>query len=101
MQYALTGEFIDAARAYEIGLINEVTDGPALEAANALAKQITENGPLAVRISKQIIQEQAEWSKSDMWTEQQALMRPVFTSQDAREGAAAFAEKRAPRWTGK
>lgn len=87
MQYALTGEFIDAARAYEIGLINEVTDGPALEAANALAKQI--------------IQEQAEWSKSDMWTEQQALMRPVFTSQDTREGAAAFAEKRAPRWTGK
>lgn len=101
MQYALTGEFIDAARAYEIGLINEVTDGSALEAANALAKQITENGPLAVRISKQIIQEQAEWSKSDMWTEQQDLMRPVFTSQDAREGAAAFAEKRAPRWTGK
>jgi enoyl-CoA hydratase/carnithine racemase len=100
MEYALTGDFIDAARAFDIGLINRVTEGAALDAAKVLAGRINENGPLAVRISKQIVQQQAEWSADDMWDEQTELMKPVFTSKDAREGAAAFAEKRKPEWTG-
>ncbi len=100
MEYALTGDFIDAARAFDIGLINRVTEGAALDAAKELAGRINENGPLAVRISKQIVQQQAEWSADDMWDEQTELMKPVFTSKDAREGAAAFAEKRKPEWTG-
>ncbi len=101
MEYALTGEFLSAERGYEIGLVNRLTDGPALDAAKELAATITENGPLAVQVSKQIIAEQAEWSNEEMWTKQGELMGPVFTSADSREGAAAFAEKRKPNWTGK
>lgn len=101
MEYALTGEFIDAARAYEIGLVNRVTDGAALDAAKELAAKINENGPLAVKVTKQIMLEQEGWSHEDMWAEQGKLMGPIFTSSDAREGAAAFAEKRKPNWTGR
>ena len=89
MEFALTGEFFGAERAYELGIINRVTDGPAVEAALELAAAIVANGPLAVKVSKQVIVESRSWPA------------PVFTSQDAREGAAAFAEKRAPNWTGK
>ena len=102
MELALTGEFIDAARAYELGLVNQtVPEGSALEAAKALAAKITANGPLAVRISKQIIEESRGWSRDERWQKQQALMQPIFTSEDAREGAAAFAEKRKPNWKGR
>ena len=101
MQYSLTGEFISAQRAYDIGLINLVAEGDALDAAMELARQINENGPLAVKVSKQIVASQAEWSKDEMWDEQQKLMAPIFGSEDAREGAAAFAEKRKPEWKGR
>ena len=102
MELALTGEFIDAARAYELGLVNRtVPEGTALDAAKALAAKITANGPLAVRISKQIIEESRGWSRDERWQKQQELMQPIFTSEDAREGAAAFAEKRKPNWKGR
>jgi enoyl-CoA hydratase len=101
MELALTGDFIDAARAYQIGLINEVTDGPALVAAKALAARIAANGPLAVRVSKQIIKESRSWPMHERFARQAELVAPVFTSADAREGAAAFAEKRKPNWTGR
>lgn len=100
MEYALTGDFIDARRAYEVGLINQITDGAALESAKELARRINQNGPLAVRISKQIVQSQSEWVESEMWDKQTELMKPIFTSNDAKEGATAFAEKRTPNWTG-
>lgn len=101
MELALTGDFIDAARAYELGLVNRLTDGPALDAALELAKAITANGPLAVKVSKQIIVDSQDWSKDEMWTEQAKLLPQVFMSEDAREGSLAFAEKRAPNWKGK
>lgn len=101
MELALTGEFIDAKRAYELGLINEVTDGAALDAAKALAAKIAANGPLAVRVSKQIIRESRGWAMEERYEKQAQLIAPVFVSEDAREGAAAFAEKRAPNWKGK
>jgi len=101
MELALTGDFIDAPRAYELGLINTVTDGPALEGAMALAAKIVANGPLAVRVSKQIVKESRGWPMDERYTNQGKLIAPVFVSNDAREGAAAFAEKRAPNWTGK
>ena len=101
MEMALTGDFIDAARAHEIGLINRVTDGAALDGALELAQAINANGPLAVRISKQIIEESRGWDRDERWDNQSKLTPQVFMSEDAREGAAAFAEKRAPNWKGK
>ncbi|MEP3422980.1 MAG: crotonase/enoyl-CoA hydratase family protein [Erythrobacter sp.] len=101
MELALTGDFIDAGRAYELGLINTVTDGSALEGAMALAAKIAANGPLAVRVSKQVMKESRAWAMADRYDNQAKLIAPVFVSEDAREGAAAFAEKRAPNWKGK
>jgi enoyl-CoA hydratase len=101
MELALTGDFIDAQRAYQIGLINQVTDGPALAAAKALAQRIAANGPLAVRVSKQVMKESRGWPMEERYERQGKLIAPVFTSHDAREGAAAFAEKRKPNWTGR
>lgn len=102
MELALTGDFISAQRAYEIGLVNEVVPaGTALEAAKALAGRIVANGPLAVAVSKQVILQSEGWSADEMWQKQQELVMPVFSSEDAIEGSVAFAEKRAPNWKGK
>ncbi|MGQ7829676.1 crotonase/enoyl-CoA hydratase family protein [Altererythrobacter sp. Z27] len=101
MELALTGDFIDAQRAYELGLLNRVVDGSALDAAIELAQKINENGPLAVRVSKQIIEESRGWGPDERWEKQAKLLPQVFMSEDAREGAAAFAEKRKPNWKGK
>jgi enoyl-CoA hydratase len=100
MELALTGNFIDAERALTLGLINRISEGPAIEGAMALAREITENGPAAVRVSKQIISESRGWPQGERWERQDALLPQVFKSPDAREGAAAFAEKRKPNWTG-
>ena len=101
MELALTGDFIDTTRAYGLGLVNRVTDGPALDAALELAKAITANGPIAVRVSKQIVLESRGWAPEDRWRNQAKLLPQVFMSVDAREGSLAFAEKRAPNWKGK
>jgi enoyl-CoA hydratase len=101
MELALTGDFIGADRAYELGLINHVTDGPALDGALELAAKIAANGPLAVRVSKAVMKESRGWPMEERYANQGKLIAPVFTSEDAREGATAFAEKRAPNWKGK
>jgi enoyl-CoA hydratase len=102
MELALTGDFIDADRAQSLGLINQVVAaGSALEAAKELAAKISANGPMAIRVSKQVIIESGDWSAAEMWEKQQSLVLPVLTSEDAIEGATAFAEKRAPNWKGK
>ena len=102
MELALTGDFISAQRAAELGLINHVVpSGTALQAAKELAARIAANGPLAVAKSKQVIAEQADWSSDEMFKKQNEIVMPVFSSADAIEGATAFAEKRAPNWTGK
>ncbi len=102
MELALTGDFISAARAAEIGLINHVVpSGTALDAAKELAAKIAANGPMAVAASKQVVAAQSDWSQSEMFKKQGEIVNPVFTSADAIEGATAFAEKRAPNWTGK
>ena len=102
MELALTGDFMDAERAASLGLINRIVPaGEALAGAMALAETIAANGPLAVKISKQVINEQQDWSADTMFEKQSALVMPVFGSADAIEGATAFAEKRAPNWTGR
>ena len=101
MELALTGDFIDAQRAYELGFINRIVEGPAIDGAMELAARIAENGPLALIASKAIVRDSHEWTEAEMWDKQAAYIAPVFTSSDAREGAAAFAEKRKPNWQGK
>lgn len=99
-ELALTGDFISAQRAYEMGFVNRVTDGAALDAALELAAKVAANGPMALIASKRIINERPDWSSADMWQKQTAISAPIMTSNDAREGAAAFAQKRKPNWTG-
>lgn len=99
MEIILTGDFIDAERAYAVGLVNRLADhGSALDEALALARTIAANGPLAVRASKTIIGQSADWSDAESFERQAPLVGSVFSSADAREGAQAFAEKRPPTW---
>lgn len=102
MELALTGDMLDAERAAALGLVNIVTEpGQALAEARRLAARIIANAPLSVAVSKRVIVEQRDWPLDEMFARQQALTGPVIASEDAREGAAAFAEKRAPNWKGR
>jgi enoyl-CoA hydratase len=102
MELALTGDPIGAERAADLGLVNRLTEpGGALEAARSLAATIVANGPLAVAATKRVLVEAPGWSPAEMWDRQAEISDPVFGSDDAREGAQAFAEKRAPVWRGR
>jgi enoyl-CoA hydratase len=102
MELALTGEFISAQRAYDLGLINRVVGaGSALEAALTLARTIAANGPLAVATSKRVIVESQDWPADGMFEKQEPFMQMIMQSKDSIEGAKAFAEKRAPNWQGR
>jgi enoyl-CoA hydratase len=102
MELALTGEPIEAERGYELGLVNRLTDpGGALEAALELAEVIAANGPLALQATKRILTESADWPDGEFFARQREIADPVMRSEDAREGATAFAEKRPPVWKGR
>ncbi len=101
MELALTGDPITAQRAYDLGMVNRLTDGPAIDGARELARTIAENGPLAVIASKGIIRDSWLWADADITDKQNGYIGHVFASEDAREGATAFAEKRKPNWQGK
>lgn len=102
MELALTGEPIGAERAHAIGIVNRLAEpGSALDTALELAAQITKNAPLALIASKQILQQSANWTEEEAWERQGEISGPVFVSEDAREGATAFAEKRDPVWRGR
>jgi len=101
LKHALTGESFGAAEAERWGLVNTLTaPGGALDAAIELAERIAANGPLAVRVTKQVVTQAPNWPAETLWDRQQELLDQVLASNDAREGAAAFAERRSPRWTG-
>jgi enoyl-CoA hydratase len=102
MELALTGEPIGAERAAEIGIVSRLTEpGEAVAGALELAALIARNGPLAIDATKRIVAAAADWPAGEAWERQGEIAGPVFTSEDAREGATAFAEKRAPVWRGR
>lgn len=101
VEWALTGAFVPASRAFEVGLVNRLTDpGGALDAALELAATIAANGPLAVRATKRILVSSRDWPAAEAFDRQREISEPVRSSEDAREGARAFAEKRRPQWRG-
>ena len=102
MELALTGDTITAQRAAELGVVNRLAEpGQALDAALELAAAISKNGPLALTASKEVLQKQRDWDESEFWAKQGEITGPVFGSEDAREGAIAFSEKRDPVWKGR
>lgn len=101
MELALSGDHYPASRLAELGLVNRLTaPGEALAAARELAAEIAVNAPLALAATKRVIVESADWQSSEQFAKQGEIINPVFMSKDAMEGAAAFAEKRRPEWSG-
>jgi enoyl-CoA hydratase len=102
MELALTGDPLPAERFHELGVVNRLVDpGAAVDVALELAATLAKNGPLALIASKRILQEQFDWSSAEMWQRQGEISGPVFASEDAKEGAAAFKEKRPAVWRGR
>lgn len=99
MQMALTGGEISATRLHELGLVNMLTaPGEALSAALTLAAEVAANSPAAVQVTKQVMRTAPSWTPDEQWERQQVMVEPVWSSDDAQEGAKAFAEKRPPRF---
>jgi enoyl-CoA hydratase len=102
MELALTGDLIPAERAYEHGLLARLTEpGEALSEATALAERIAANSPMGVRWSKDMVRQMQGRTEAEFFAYQAPHLRRVLDSEDGREGATAFAEKRAPVWTGR
>ncbi|MGB9113612.1 MAG: crotonase/enoyl-CoA hydratase family protein [Acidimicrobiales bacterium] len=101
-ELAFTGETIDAERAERLGLVNRVVErGRALETAIEIGQRIAQNAPLALRASKQLLRRSLETSEGELWELNAKLAAEVLSSEDAAEGAAAFNEKRVPKWSGR
>jgi enoyl-CoA hydratase len=101
MELALTADPITAEQAHAYGLVSRVAEkGGALDAAVTLAERIAKNAPLGVAASKQLVRSSLDQTEAEFWEYQKAFVGKVFTSQDAKEGPAAFAQKRQPNWSG-
>ncbi len=101
MEMAVTGDPITAEEAFDAGLISRLTGkGGAVDAALQLAERIALNAPLSVAASKQMVQSTQGHTEDELFEIQGPLQSLIFGSDDAKEGPVAFAEKRAPNWTG-
>jgi enoyl-CoA hydratase len=101
MEMALTGEMVSAERLERYGLVNRLVEpGLALAEAKRMARAILANAPLSVRLGKQVIVEQRDWPLDQMFARQDAVLGDFRALDDAKEGAAAFVQKRPPKWTG-
>jgi enoyl-CoA hydratase/carnithine racemase len=102
MQILLTGDPVTAARAHEIGLVNEVVPQPDVRgAAQRLAERIAVNAPLSVLAAKKTVRLIAERPLTEAYAEAERIWEPVYLSEDAQEGPAAFRDKRPPEWKGR
>lgn len=101
MDLVLTGRFWPATEAADVHLVNRLADpGKALAVALELAEEVARNAPLALAASKRVLVESSDWPLAEKFDRQEAYVDPVRKSADAKEGAAAFVEKRTPAWTG-
>lgn len=102
LEMVLTGAPLTAGRACELGLVNRVVPAAeVLDTAVAIAEAIAANGPMAVAYAKRLLWEETGLNEPGRWDRLTELVAPVFRSDDAKEGAAAFVEKRSPKWTGR
>jgi enoyl-CoA hydratase/carnithine racemase len=101
MQILLTGDPVSAARAHEVGLVNDVVPLSGLTSTvQALAERIAANAPLSVAAAKRTAYLSRQVPMTDAFDEAERIWEPVYRSADAQEGPAAFRDKRAPVWTG-
>src|SRR5690349_13786141 len=101
MELALTGDSQPVDRFVQLGLVTQaVPPGQAVEAAVELAKRIAANAPLSLVATKQIMQHAYDWTEEEAWPAHRKMANKALRSEDSREGARAFAEKRPPVWRG-
>ena len=101
MELVLTGRMWPAAEAADVHLVNRLAEpGGALDAALELADEVAANAPLALAASKQVLVRSVDWPLEEKFARQHEFVDPIRQSADAKEGALAFVEKRAPQWTG-
>jgi enoyl-CoA hydratase/carnithine racemase len=102
MQILLTGDPIEATRAQQIGLVNEVVPAAELrESTQRLAERIASNAPLSVAAAKKTVRLVAEYPLTEAYAQAERIWEPVYLSEDAQEGPAAFRDKRVPVWKGR
>lgn len=102
MEFLLTAEAFPAERALELGLLNEiVAEGELMDRARGWASRITANAPLAVQATKESVLRGLAVDMKEAYKIETELATKVFSSEDAKEGPAAFAEKREPEWKGR